>query len=436
MMNVDTQGEDGEADAMVGESVEESRTESADELAASLRWLHVEGIGQARLRQLVQRLGGAERALHATTASIVEALGTTPDMAARLLACARSDAVGRVVAGELEVLRSHGLRAVFEADPSFPALLAATHDPPALMFVKGSLDAEPEPAVAIVGSRRATAYGRVQAGRLAADLAARGITVVSGGARGIDVEAHRGALRAGGRTIAVLATGASHPYPEEHQSLYELIVGSGGCTVSEQPPSIAVRPDLFPRRNRLIAALALVTVVVEAASRSGALLTARIAVEDLSREAGCVPGSVDSAMSEGCHRAIREGWAQLVSGADDVVELLESARSVAVGAVELVARQAPPARAIRRMHAGVRAVASPRPPGNVRAPLATAGPCSPDAAEVLAAIVAAGRAGLDELEQSLGWSVPRIACATLELEVGGRIGRLPDGAFAARSTKS
>jgi len=428
MINAETQGEDGESDAV------------AEELAASLRWLHVEGIGQARLRQLVQRLGGAERALHAATESIGEALGATPEVAARLRACARSDAVGRKVAGELEVLRSQGLRAVFEGDPPFPALLAATHDPPAVMFVKGSLDAEPEPAVAIVGSRRATAYGRVQAGRLAADLASRGITVVSGGARGIDVEAHRGALRAGGRTIAVLATGASHPYPEEHQPLYELIVASGGCTISEQPPSIAVRPDLFPRRNRLIAALALVTVVVEAASRSGALLTARIAVDDLSREAGCMPGSVDSPLSAGCHRAIREGWAQLVAGADDVVELLESARSVAVGAVELVARQPTPVRAIRRMQPAVRSAVSPRHAGPAAAsppsPPSCVRPCSPDAAEVLAAIVAAGRAGLDELEQSLGWTVPRIACATLELEVGGRIGRLPDGAFAARSTKS
>ena len=116
------------------------------------------------------------------------------------------------------------------------------------------------------------------------------MTVVSGGARGIDAEAHRGALRAGGRTIAVLATGFAQPYPIEHAQLFETVVAGGGALVTEQPSFVTARPDLFPRRNRVIAALSLVTVVVEAANRSGALLTARIAVDDLSREAACMPG--------------------------------------------------------------------------------------------------------------------------------------------------
>jgi DNA processing protein len=430
MSNQYTQGECFDADA------------ANDELVAALRWLQVDGIGQGRLRQLVHALGGAGEALHATAEAIGEALGATPDGAARLLGCARSDAVGDAVERELAVLRAQGLRAVFEKDPNYPSLLAATHDPPAVVFVKGILSGEPEPAVAIVGSRSATSYGRLQAGKLAADLAAQGVTVVSGGARGIDAEAHRGALRAGGRTIAVLATGAAHPYPEEHRQLFELISGSGGCTISEQLPSVAVRPDLFPRRNRLIAALSLVTVVVEAASRSGALLTARIAVEDLSRDAGCMPGSVVSPLSEGCHRAIREGWAQLVTSADDVVELLEGARSVAAGAVELAVRRQSPPRLARRMQStsaqrDTSARAFPSSSGTVSSfqPPVPPPPCSADASEVLAAIASSGRAGLDELEQGLGWIVPRIACATLELEVAGRIKRLPDGAFAVNSTR-
>lgn len=394
--------------------------EICDEAMAALRLLMVDGIGHARLRALRTVFSSACAALEADDATLGEAIGITREDAARIRAKARGTDLGPALAA----MRDAKIRTVLEDSPGYPQLLLASHDPPALLLVSGTLDPEPEPAVAIVGSRRATAYGRVQAGALAVALAERGVTVVSGGARGIDAEAHRGALRAAGRTIAVLATGCAHPYPAEHADLFATIAEAGGCTISEQPPFVMARPDLFPRRNRIIAALSLVTVVVEAATRSGALLTARIAVDDLGREAGCVPGPVDSVTSAGCHRAIREGWAQLVTSADDVCELLQSARTVAAGASEIAQR--PPRREPpRRERPRTEPLREP-----VRA-------FSADATAVQSAICSETRArrsaGLDELELLLGWPVPRIARATLELEVAGVIARNAEGAFVPRS---
>lgn len=382
-----------------------------EESRAALRLLMCDGIGHARLRALRARFGGACAALGAGTDDFSAAIGVTPDTAARLL----EEACSIDLREPLHVLEAAGMRPILEESTNYPQLLLASHDPPALLLASGELGAEPEPAVAIVGSRRATAYGRLHAGSLAVALAERGVTVVSGGARGIDAEAHRGALRAGGRTIAVLATGCAHPYPAEHAELFATIATAGGCIMSEQPPFVAARPDLFPRRNRIIAALSLVTVVVEAATRSGALLTARISVDDLGREAGCLPGPVDSPTSAGCHRAIREGWAQLVTNADDVCELLTHARTIAHGAREIAARAPTMVRAPQKQKEVVRPAPMPR--------------YSDDAQAVLAAIRAERHAGLDELERVLGWTVPRLARATLELEVAGAIRRDAEGAF-------
>ena len=339
------------------------------------------------------------------------------------------------VTEELRTLAQRQARIVLEEDHDYPALLRASPDPPAMIFVRGDVLSasarvqQPEIAVAIVGSRSATTYGVLQAGRIACELCERGVTVISGGARGIDAEAHRGALRAGGRTIAVVATGLAHPYPTAHEPLYDAIVDAGGCVMTEQPSAVTVRADLFPRRNRIIAALALVTVVVEAAQRSGALLTARIAVEDLSRDVGCLPGPVHSALSEGCHRAIRDGWARLVTSADDICEMIADARTLAMGAVEVARRDA----LVR-----TREVAPAQRASAVRASRCEKGSgrsspkLSEDAALVLAAIKREGRAGIDELERALAWTIPRIACATLELEVAGEVDRDQQGAFVAR----
>ncbi len=416
----------------------ETLGEDPEESAAAVRWLSTHGVGQARLRSLREAFGGALEALAAEPSGISEVLRIPSDEARRIRDQARRSCVDRVLAG----IRACGGGMLLGGAKGYPQLLLASHDPPALLFTRGKLDAEPEPAVAIVGSRRASAYGRLQASRLAVELAEQGVTIVSGGARGIDAEAHRGALRAGGRTVAVLATGLDCPYPTDHAPLFDAIVEAGGCVLTEQLPGVVARPDLFPRRNRMIAALSLVTVVVEAANRSGALLTARIAVDDLSREAACMPGPVDSPVSEGCHRAIREGWAHLVAGARDVCELLRDARGIAAGASEraesVVARARPegaPSRVVESRGGPRRGNADARTPAERTMDRGAARPrtefdCSSDAREVLAAIEAIGGAGHDELELRLGWTIPRIACATLELEVAGLLGRQADGAFA------
>lgn len=416
--------------AMMARMSERPPEESAEarECDAVLRLLLADGIGAARLHALRAAFGSAVAALSATSAQIAGALRMREADAARILAEARAadpqSERGRNLAA--------GARIVVHGGAEYPALLSHAPDPPAVLFVRGELGPVPEPAVAIVGSRRATAYGLVEAGRLAQDLAARGVTIVSGGARGIDAEAHRGAMRAGGRTIVVLASGLGQPYPPEHAPLFEQVVGQGGALVTEQPFEIRPRADLFPRRNRIVAGLSLLVVVVEAAARSGALLTARIAVDDLSRDAACVPGRVDSASSVGCHRAIREGWAQLVTGADDVMELVEASRPLVAAAMPRempMPREVPPPReppTARDLHA-------PRSRSAAHASEAPAPePIGPDAADILRQLERVHRAGLDELELACGWPVPRIAMATLELEVKGLVRRMPDGAFALR----
>jgi DNA processing protein len=219
----------------------------------------------------------------------------------------------------LELCRSRGVGIIRADSDAYPGLLARIDDPPPLLFVRGALEPCDALAVAIVGSRHPTAYGRQVAWQLAGSLARAGYTVVSGLARGIDAAAHRGALDAGGRTIAVLGTGVLHVYPPEHAELAVEVIGRGAL-VSEAPPLSEPFRGAFPQRNRIVAGLSLGTIVVEAADRSGALITARLAGEQ-GREVFAVPGPIDSRMSRGCNRLIRDG-ATLVQSIDDVLEEL------------------------------------------------------------------------------------------------------------------
>jgi DNA processing protein len=202
----------------------------------------------------------------------------------------------------------------------YPPLVAQLHDPPKRLYLRGErpdlLDA---PAVAVVGARSASAYGAQVARMLGGDLAAAGLVVVSGMARGIDAEAHRGALDAGGATLAVLGCGIDRDYPARHAELARRIAASG-LIVSEYEPGVEPAPWRFPARNRIIAALALATVVVEARERSGALITADFALE-LGREVFAVPGEITAALSAGTNRLIRQGAAPLL-GVDDVLEAI------------------------------------------------------------------------------------------------------------------
>jgi DNA processing protein len=212
-----------------------------------------------------------------------------------------------------------GLRAVCWSDAAYPAALAAIADPPVVLWVRGAVDVLNRPAVAMVGSRAASPYGLVVAERLGADLAARGLVVVSGLARGVDSAAHRGALAGRGATVAVLGSGADIVYPPEHAPLARDIEATGAI-VSELVPGTPPLPQFFPLRNRIISGLSRAVVVIEAGERSGSLITARLAL-DQGRDVLAVPGNVLSGRNRGAHALLRDG-AKIVEGADDILEEL------------------------------------------------------------------------------------------------------------------
>jgi len=213
-------------------------------------------------------------------------------------------------------------------DRDYPSMLAASQDPPIVLWIRGEFLPNDAWSVAVVGSRRASAYGIEQAGYFAGVLACSDVAVVSGAARGIDAEAHRGALRAEGRTIAVIGGGLREPYPLEHIELLDEIVASGGAVVSECPMQAPATPDRFPSRNRILAGLSLGTLVIEAATRSGAIITANIACE-INRCCMALPGPVHSGRSAGCHRLIQEMHAYLVETPQDVLtQLVEHATTI------------------------------------------------------------------------------------------------------------
>ncbi|MEM7230125.1 MAG: DNA-processing protein DprA [Planctomycetota bacterium] len=224
--------------------------------------------------------------------------------------------------------------AIGQDDPLYPQMLKPFDDAPRVLWMRGTFEPEDAVAVAIVGSRRCTAYGRLQAGRFATALAEAGMAIVSGGALGIDAEAHRGALRVHGRTIAVLGSGLARPYPADHAGLFMDIARHGGVVMSEHPVATQAKAGNFPRRNRLIAALSLGVLVIEASDRSGALITARYAAETYHRDVMALPGRVDSNSSAGCHALIRRGHAALVRDVGDVMTELKSAGHLIRGIYE------------------------------------------------------------------------------------------------------
>ena len=275
-----------------------------------------------RRGRLLARLAGHLDHLHAKRGMLDEVFALADeDLVAALVPSRRERE--RLLAVDADHGSSQpGLEAVCRHDSTYPAALLDLEGPPAALYATSrermvALCAEP--AVAIVGARRASAYGVEVARSLGRDLAAAGVTVVSGMALGIDSAAHAGALEAGGRTVAVLAGGADVPYPASKRSLYAEIARQGAA-VSEMPPGFRPRRWAFPARNRTIAGLAGVTVVVEAAERSGALITARVA-RDLGREVGAVPGRITAPQAAGANALLRDG-AHLVDGAQALLDVL------------------------------------------------------------------------------------------------------------------
>ncbi|MFM7108392.1 MAG: DNA-processing protein DprA [Planctomycetaceae bacterium] len=283
---------------------------------AHVRLACVPGVGPRSRLALLARFGSPEAVLAAGRAAIAAVPGLTRGVAAAVVEAAADD---RTVDRVLQICRGRNVRIVLHGAADYPALLGQIDDPPGLLFVRGGFLPCDAMAIAIVGSRHATAYGRKIAWRLAGGLARAGYTVVSGLARGIDAAAHRGALDAGGRTIAVLGGGVLAVYPPEHDDLATEIAGRG-AVVSESPPLAEPGRGAFPQRNRIVSGLSLGTIVVQGAETSGAMITARLAGEQ-GREVFAVPGPIDCRMSRGCHRLIRDG-ARLVEGVDDVLDEL------------------------------------------------------------------------------------------------------------------
>jgi DNA processing protein len=282
----------------------------------------------------------------------------------------------------------NAVRTLARREPGYPPLLAELHDPPERLFVRGEVEALLEPGVAVVGARACSGYGAQVARSLARELASAGLVVMSGLARGVDGEAHRGALEGGGRTIAVLGCGIDRDYPRSHAELARR-VGMSGAVVSEYPPGVEPAPWRFPARNRIIAALARATVVVEARERSGALITADFALE-LGRDVFAVPGEITSGLSAGTNDLLRQGAAPLTSVRDVLDALgIETAPSAAVSSVS-------------------------------------------QAAGVLLTLLGNGASGADELTRESGLSSAGVAAALVELELAG-LAAQADGVYRSFS---
>ena len=292
-----------------------------DALAYWIGFNRVRGIGPARLRALLDAFGSVEAAWHASVEQLT-AIGLDRRSAASL-----SEARATLdLEDELRRVRRSGNRALTWEDADYPALLRQIHDPPPVLYIQGELAPEDAWAVAVVGTRNASAYGKEAAKVLAGDLARSGVTIVSGLARGIDAQAHRAALDAGGRTIAVLGSGLDVIYPWEHRRLAAEIA-QHGALVSEY--GLGVKPEAanFPPRNRIISGLSRGVLVVEAGERSGALITANFAA-DQDRDVFAVPGSIFQRGSQGTNKLIRDGAQPVLSAAD----LLESLNLTSVAA--------------------------------------------------------------------------------------------------------
>jgi DNA processing protein len=285
---------------------------------ADLGWLAltlVPGIGARTFHRLIQRFGSPEQVFTAHRSYLEQ----VPGLKKGSIDVIGSQALKETAEKEMLRLRSLGIHTIQWGTEEYPAFLANISDPPPLLYVKGTLVQEDERSVAVVGSRQASAYGLNVCKKLCRELAWQGWTVVSGMARGIDSAAHLGALKGGGRTLAVLGTGLDVMYPRENRKLSQQIAASGAI-ISEFPLGTPPEPGNFPVRNRIISGLALGVVVVEAATKSGSLITARMALEQ-DRQVFAVPGPIGRPGVEGTHRLIKEG-AKLVERAEDVIEEL------------------------------------------------------------------------------------------------------------------
>ncbi|MDD5295469.1 MAG: DNA-processing protein DprA [Rhodocyclaceae bacterium] len=356
------------------------------ELSAWLRLTLTPGVGGESQRALLANFGLPAQIFTAGRAALARVL--TGKQADALLA----DETGEAVAAALAWAAEPGNHVLTLADPGYPQKLLEIPDPPTLLYVKGRCELLNRPALAVVGSRNATAQGLVNAEAFAATLSAGGMTIVSGLALGIDAAAHRGGLKGSGGTIAVVGTGADRTYPAGNRELARAIA-ERGAIVSDFPLGTPAIAGNFPRRNRLISGLSRGVLVVEAAERSGSLITARLAGEQ-GRDVFAIPGSIHSPLSKGCHRLIKQG-AKLVDDARDILEELT--------------------------------------PGSPRAS-AVMPAAEGDAARMLDAL-GFDPCDLDTLVQRSGLSPQALSSFLLQLELDGQVAMLPGGRYQRVSAR-
>ena len=330
--------------------------------------------------------------------------GITPVTVERLKEASRRD-----LSKALNAMQEYSIRLLLLEDGEYPLALRSIPDPPPYLFVRGNVQQSDEVAVAIVGTRHATEYGRGLAHKFGHDLARRGVTVVSGLARGIDTMAHRGALEAGGRTFAVCGCGLDVVYPSENKKLMEEIT-QNGAAFSEFAPTVHPEAWHFPARNRIISGLSAGTIVVEAAERSGALITADFALEQ-SREVFAVPGNIHKGQSKGCHGLIKQG-ATLVEDIDDVIGALNNQ------ALPFAAQAQHEKQATLNLNLST-PVAAP----TVRADL------TPNENRVYLVLEVEPR-HIDDLAMAAQMSAGEINAALVMLEIKGVARRLPGNSFA------
>jgi DNA processing protein len=276
----------------------------------------IDHVGPVRVRQLLEHFGKAPAILSATKQQLLQVRGIGEETAEAISAWEKNIDLK----AEWQRIQDFGCHILIQTDEAYPEPLRQIYDPPIVLYVKGELGPKDKNAVALVGSRMTTHYGMEVARRLAYQLAYVGVTVISGGARGIDTAAHQGALSAQGRTVAVLGTGINLVFPPENAELFERVAAQG-AVVTQFPFNRAADKQSFPIRNRIVAGMTVGTVVVEANLTSGALITANMAV-DFGRQVFAVPGRIDSPRSKGCHDLIKKG-AKLCESAEDILSEFE-----------------------------------------------------------------------------------------------------------------
>ena len=366
-----------------------------EEILARIRLNAVSCMRTDWLLRLIELYGGAEEVLSKSAGELSADGGLSPETAGNFV----SNLSATDPHKELEAARKSGARIFTALDGYFPELLGKIYDPPLALYVKGDLALGRAP-VGIVGTRNPTDYGVRSAARLARELSASGLTVVSGLARGIDTVAHDASVKSGGVTWAVLGAGLNICYPRENKKLAESILERDGALVSEFPMDAGPMPANFPRRNRIISGLSYATVVIEGDFKSGALITARAALEQ-GREVLALPGPVDSVMSRGPNMLIKNG-AALVEGVADIIASLPPEALFGLA----------PVRHGRRAE---------------KAAAGRLSDLSPDAKSACAAITGSeGGLNMDGLVHTLGWPVQRAAAALFELETSSIITQSAD----------